>query len=369
MNVDNFWRRKSKAFLVRCVATCLLGITANSACAQAETIPMVSFYSPGRGDFFTTSDPRWTCRLDGCADTEGIWRDYVLNAMEGHIYNPERWPDDGAWPPGAGPRLYQWYGELRGDYKLASGPDWDPRLVGAVKVEAGVTYNFVRFEGWTSVNPRIPLYLHTYWSSARNDYATLASIKWVVDEWGHSVPVGLPAGYVEVERGGRLLPPPSAALERCEANRDWQFEDSAPWPMRANYIERWAQPMDLLGGDVLLLKGGSTDKYWSSYWGNEKSFIGDGHIVARPPFPAPGQPQYSLLARVTTGRIYASRMGWYEANQWFHPGYEVGADHRRECWFYDTRRASPGELEFRVNDPELSDNNGGGPLSIRQWWD
>lgn len=367
MNIDSFWNGGAKAFLLRCWVTCLLGIAASSAFAQADTIPMVSFYSPSRGDYLTTSDPRWTCRLDGCADTEGIWGDYVVHAMEGHVYNPERRPRSFSIRA-----LFQWYGALRGDHKLTSSSNWDPALVGTVKVDGGVTYQFVRHEGWTEEVGMPPNRLYSYWGRSRSDYATLASVKRYADS-SRTYRVGLPEGYADLEEGyeGNLLPPPSDALSRCNENPRYgrtppQYSDASQWTARANYVERWAQPMDFLGGDAIYVTGAYEGEYRIDFWGAKRPVVGERER-ADSTFPAPGLPRFGVMARVTSGRIMVTGQGWFEANQWFSfGGY---GPYRPYCWLYDTRLMLPGELEFSFNDPNLSDNGGGTWLHISQWWD
>jgi hypothetical protein len=81
--------------------------------------------------------------------------------------------------------------------------------------------------------------------------------------------------------------------------------------------------------------------------------------------PAPGEPKYSLLGRVTKGAMYVANRGWYEASAWFPA---VGTS--------DTRLPSPclfcsgpfgPALQVAINDDNLGDNGGFADVTIHHW--
>lgn len=92
--------------------------------------PLISWYSPTRGDNFASTDPKWGGPL-------GVQRspDYKAYRNEGYILLTQR--------PGTIP-LYSWYSPERGDNFLTSDPNWAGRS-GDVK---SPDYRFVRIEGF-----------------------------------------------------------------------------------------------------------------------------------------------------------------------------------------------------------------------------
>ncbi len=83
-----------------------------TACAQVKqewerahaTIELTSWYSPGRGDNFSSTSAPWM----GCAGDRRS-PDYRFSSIEGRIYNPGSPAPDGTIP------LYRWYSSRRGD--------------------------------------------------------------------------------------------------------------------------------------------------------------------------------------------------------------------------------------------------------------
>jgi hypothetical protein len=107
-----------------------------------RTIALCTFFNSARGDYFTTSDPRW-CRfpMDYSGSilsrtVDGVKYQYVRT--EGEVFDPA-----GATPVN-GKMLFQWWSPSRQDNFLTSDSRWDPSLVGTAK--AG--YYFVRHEGF-----------------------------------------------------------------------------------------------------------------------------------------------------------------------------------------------------------------------------
>jgi len=90
----------------------------------AGTVPLFSWYHPGRGDNFATSDPRWSIpvsriRWNGQHISNGISKDgYGLYRLEGFIYDPRRPQPAGTVP------LFSWYHPERGDNFTSSDSRW-----------------------------------------------------------------------------------------------------------------------------------------------------------------------------------------------------------------------------------------------------
>ena len=121
------------------------------------TVPLYTWYSPSRGDYFTTSDPAWAGRS---GDRKSP--DYRFVRLEGQVFNPR-----GAQPDAV--PLYSWWNATRGDNFLTSDPAWRGQP-GDVKDG----YTLTRIEGLvyrTALAGMVPL--HTFWNRGLQDnYAT-----------------------------------------------------------------------------------------------------------------------------------------------------------------------------------------------------
>ncbi len=121
-------------------------------------VELHTWYSPSRGDYFTTTDPAWV-------GSPGATRapDYRFVRVEGHVLGAA-FPQDGTTP------LYHWWHPTRGDNFLTTSSAW----AGAVgTVRSG--YTLFRIEGHVYQRPlldTIPLRL--YWSGALEDNWTSA---------------------------------------------------------------------------------------------------------------------------------------------------------------------------------------------------
>ncbi len=332
-------------------------LAAESAQAQA-TVPLVSFYSPRLGDYFTTSDPAWTCRISNSCPTGWINPDYDVHAMQGHVYNPAL-PQ----PPGTLP-LWHWYSEVRTDNFVTT--LWSP-AGGTFRPEGGANYFYVGLVGYINpVGPNPHLNLNSFWNGALSDNAALATAK-LVSSGSSFIPVRVPSGYGRTRVEGSLLPPPSAILDRCRRGEREVERDPVPWPAHGNLISRWQQPANFVHDDVIRITA-PNDRYRIDYWGNERFVRGDtAGGLARPPSPGPGLPPFALLGRVTTGRIYVADQGWFESYQWFRAlgeGWTVDG----QCSMYDAAAVAPGDLELGFNDSNLSDNGGWANVTVKQWY-
>lgn len=194
--------------------------------AQAQTparLPLVTFHSAARGDYFTTSQPGWTCKY--FKDCPGpLDADYVVVGLQGEVYNPAL-PQ----PPGT-LTLYHWFSWERMDNFLTTDPGW-AGTVGAVKdIGGGVRYGLFRIEGYIDP-PGLPatLPLRSYWNPAEGDNAAVTA--WRPDQ---------PAGYGEYRYEGNLLTPDSPDLVRCRTSA--APSSSSAYFSRANYVEVWRSP-------------------------------------------------------------------------------------------------------------------------------
>ncbi len=328
---------------------------ANPARAQA-TVPLVAFYSPSAGDFFTTSQPAWTCRLHGCS---GEFGDYQLYGMQGHVFNPDLPQPAGTLP------LWHWFSEAREDNLLTTHPDWNP-AAGHTR-ESGETYQFVRLAGYIRpVGPPAYLQLRNFWKEGDRDNAALTTARFITTGGGTRIPMRVPPGYGEARVEGVLLPPESAALGACNSSQPATGGDRTSWQARGNYIETWTSPNGFFHGDVLKVTA-PEDIYRIDFWGNHKPVRGDGSYASEPGYPAVGIQRFALLGRVTGGRAFVQGQGWFEANQWFRALGEH-YDWPGNCILYDAAGMPPATFQLGFNDPTISDNGGWANVTIRQWW-
>jgi len=164
--------------------------------AEAQTVPLYSWYSPSRGDNFATTDPRWAGRA---GDTRSP--DYRFVRIEGQLLSEAR--------PGTRP-LYSWYSPSRGDNFLTS----DPRWVGRPGEERD-GYRFVRLEGYVYEEPVAGTYpLQSFWDRERADNFATSSPLWI-----GQVGDTRPPAYRLYRTEGHLVaspsePPPELLLQR-----------------------------------------------------------------------------------------------------------------------------------------------------------
>ncbi|MDH5803442.1 MAG: trypsin-like serine protease [Gammaproteobacteria bacterium] len=90
------------------------------------------WYSPSRGDNFTTSDPSWA-GISG--DTR--WG-YVFARKEGYVFSPNLPQPSGTLP------LYSWYHPDRGDNFITTDPNWRGSYIGQTRLG----YRYFRLEGY-----------------------------------------------------------------------------------------------------------------------------------------------------------------------------------------------------------------------------
>jgi hypothetical protein len=138
--------------------TLLLSIGPRDASAQG-TVPLYTWYSAARGDFFTTSSPEWRAEIGTVRPGSGNYR---LLRIEGYVFDPE-----GTRPPGTVP-LYHWWSASRQDNFLTTNPAWSGRI-GDVRAGAG-NYRLFRIEGYVFDRPyanTVPLY--SLWNATLGD--------------------------------------------------------------------------------------------------------------------------------------------------------------------------------------------------------
>jgi M6 family metalloprotease-like protein len=148
-----------------------------------------TWYSPSRGDYFTTADAAW-------AGSPGATRspDYVYVRAEGQVLAPNL-PEPRTVP------LYQWWNAARGDNLLTAHPYWAGR---PGDVRDG--YTFVRVEGYAYAGPVAgTLALTGYWNGTTQDNLLTADPRTTAFAAG-------PAGYSAGTIHGYVLPPPSSVV-------------------------------------------------------------------------------------------------------------------------------------------------------------
>lgn len=324
----------------------LTAVLISAGVAAAQKLPLVTFYSASRGDYFTTSDPRWTCvYFHNCSSgsTTLPAAGYVVVGLQGHVFDPA------ASQPANTNKLFHWFNPTREDNFLTS----DSRWAGALgDVKDG--YILFRIEGYVMQTGLSPLI--SYWNAAQGDNAALAN--WKLN--------GPPPGYTQYRTEGFLLPPDNATCSGTPVETD-----PSPWLARANYVDHWSPRMGFFGGDRVRFtehQEGSTQGSWYSYdyWWHSYPVRGYSWNLAPSGFPAPGVARLSLLASVTSGRAYVEGH-WYEAGQWFRAlGEQDNWD--GPCIYYDTQGTSAGLLQTRFNDDNIGDNDGAAHITMKQWF-
>lgn len=117
----------------------LLGrVAAPDAARPTDGLPLHGWWSPSRGDYFTTADPAWA---GGPGQTRGP--DYAWQRLEGHLVAR------GTRVAGGMPAAVAWWSEARGDNMLTTDPAWTRERGG----DRSLDYRFVRDEGWLYPRP------------------------------------------------------------------------------------------------------------------------------------------------------------------------------------------------------------------------
>jgi len=159
------------------------------------TRTLYTWFSPSRGDYYTTTDAAW-------AGSPGAtrWPDYVFVRAEGQVLDAN-FPEPGTKP------LYSWWNAERGDNLLTTDPAW-AGAPGAVR--SG--YAFARVEGHVYARPvagTLPLTL--FWNSTAQDNYTTADPRTVALP---SLRPGYPTGGIQ----GYALPPPVSQVGATSAD-------------------------------------------------------------------------------------------------------------------------------------------------------
>jgi hypothetical protein len=231
-NRDRYRAPRAAFFACALFASLSLAVALPAEAAPTQ-IPLVTFFSPSRGDFFTTSQTVWTCKyFHTCAGVPD--GDYRVIGLQGHIYNPANPQPAGTVP------LYHWFSSVRDDNFLTSHPDWAGN-VGDRRWEGGADYALVRIEGYLRSTGTMAL--KSYWNGAVADNAAVAKATWEFAP---------PAGYGFYRTEGFLLPPESFSLSRCPSSAP-NHVDSPSWQARGNYIDTWSAPADFINGDTVQL--------------------------------------------------------------------------------------------------------------------
>jgi hypothetical protein len=126
-------------------------------------VRLVTWFSPSRGDYLTTTNPAWNNCLS-CVRAP----DYRSVGIEGFVVSPSS-----ARPAGTVP-LYHWYNHARGDNFLTTDPAW-AGTVGTVR--SG--YTLFRIEGYVSTTRVVSTRpLQSWYSPSRQDNAASAGRAW-----------------------------------------------------------------------------------------------------------------------------------------------------------------------------------------------
>jgi M6 family metalloprotease-like protein len=185
--------------LAACAAdTATLGETDDPV--TATTLPLYTWYSPSRGDTFTTTNPAWApvTNPDGSIAIKSP--DYRYLATEGTVFSPS------APRPRDTVPLYSWYSPSRGDNFVTSNPAW----AGKPGDTRSPDYGFVRLEGYVYANPLAGTRaLRSWYNASSGDNATTANPDWAP---GTSHP-----GFGLVRDEGYLLPVVERADDRVRA--------------------------------------------------------------------------------------------------------------------------------------------------------
>lgn len=330
-------------------------VGAASAVASGPTlVPLVTFYNPVLGDYFTTSQSNWTCKyFHTCTSLPDP--NYQIVGIQGHAYNP-----DNPRPANTAP-LYHWWSYARGDNFLTTDPVWAGTVGDRRDLGGGVDYVLYRIEGYMSTvwptGGGITLY--SYWNPTVGDNAAIATWRFAPA-----------AGYGNYRREtGYLLPPESASLLKCLTAPDTpNYRDEPAWHALGNYVNTWNAPAGLLDGDALRVDASGVVRI--DYWGHEESVIGYSWSHAGANFPAPGEPPYSLVGTMTAGATYVVGRGWYEPNTWFPVvgTMDTGTPTPSPCLLYESTGISGGQLRLGINDGNISDNGGYAVVNVNQWW-
>lgn len=329
-----------------------VGRTGQALTPASDRVPLVTFFSAARGDYFSTTQPAWTCKLftpSACpADPS-----YAPVGLAGYVFRADRPQPAGTVP------LYHWWSPSRGDNFLTSNPAW-AGSVGDIRLDSD-GYQLFRIEGFISSTTSLEatVALRSFWNPAERDNAA------VVVRPDAPMPAAWGASY---RREGFLLGPSTSALpiaggvatggNKCLRRLGSNYTDSPPWTAWGNFINTWSAPMDLFDGDALQI--GAAGYTRIDFWGANKSVAGEGPAPAG--WPLPGEPAYGLIGRVTSGRIWVPGRGSYRANTWF----PIGAG--TQCLEYDSQGTTSGDLQVMINDTNISDNGGGPSVTVQQWW-
>jgi len=328
------------------LAACVALTAASSARASTVKIPLVTYYSPSRGDYFTTTQDGWNCEYFNTCNNPYIL-DYVPVGMQGLVFSP-----DGAQPPNTVP-LFHWFSPVRGDNFLTTNPHWAGR-VGDSSTEGGWNYFLFRIEGFISTTFN-GMPLNSYFNPTVEDNAAIAT-------WRNRVP----AGYTFFRTEGFLLPPDSPSLARCMANLPPTTTDPNSWQARGNYVDSWVPQAGFESGDTVRFTA-PADWYRIDYWGHTYPVRGYSTGLAGTDYPLPGEAAYAMMGRVTTGRAFVAGRGWFEANTWFR-ALGDSFDSPGACVFFNGDGAVPPQLQTSYNDPNISDNGGWANVKVQQWF-
>ncbi|GIJ26103.1 hypothetical protein Vqi01_12650 [Micromonospora qiuiae] len=152
-----------------------------------------------------------------------------------------------------------------------------------------------------------------------------------------------------------------AHLNDCRTNARASYVDVNSWLARGNYTDAWRAPYGIRSGDALQISATGTTRI--DYWGANKNVEGDPHL-APAGWPLPGERQYMLMGRLTTGYVWHdARNRYYEPEEWFPVGANSGC-----LGIVRFSVSGTPKLQLGINDPNIGDNGGGPYVTVRQWW-
>ena len=246
------------------------------------TVPLYSWYHPGRGDNFVSSDPRWRIPVSSVrwagehlADSSRTSRSgYRIYRLEGFVYDPRR-PQ----PPGTLP-LYSWWHPGRSDNYATTKLSWsmNPRDISwgnehIVNGYAREGYRLYRLEGYVKSPGNTP---ESPWSgmavtSAGRDVNRCA---------------------ITVARQFN----PVSGLNLSRIKRTVQFELDVDWP-RAKHVQGVARLRDSGNeGRIAVFENVTPEGFWVGYQpienAQEAAFSSVPGTVRRRPFDIRSNPSF-----------------------------------------------------------------------------
>ena len=132
------------------------------------TVPLYSWWNPGPADNFATTDPNWSGNI---GDTQS---GYTLYRIEGYIFDPNQPQPAGTVP------VYSWWNPDRGDNFATTDPNWSGNIG---DTQSG--YTLYRIEGYifdpNQPQPAGTVPVYSWWNPDRGDNFATTDPNWSGD--------------------------------------------------------------------------------------------------------------------------------------------------------------------------------------------